>query len=55
MVQDGLSKKQDPITKITRAERAGGMTEVEDGLLLKCKALSSNPSTTTTKKKRKKM
>jgi hypothetical protein len=38
--------KQDPISKITKAERAEGMAQVADHLLSKHKAPSSNFSTT---------
>jgi hypothetical protein len=39
------AKSETPISKITRAERAGGMAEVEEHLPGKLKAPSSNPST----------
>jgi hypothetical protein len=44
------------ISKITRAKWTGGMAQVVETLLFKCKALNSNPgpTTTTTKKKIKK-
>jgi hypothetical protein len=45
-VQARMSKKQDPISKITRAKRADGMTKVVEHLPSKCKALNSNSSTT---------
>jgi hypothetical protein len=35
---------QDPISKITKEKRAGGMTEVVEHLSSKCKILSSNLS-----------
>jgi hypothetical protein len=44
-VQASLVMKQDPISKITKAERAGGVTQVVEHLLSKCDALSSNPNT----------
>jgi hypothetical protein len=40
-----LSEKQ------TKAKRAGGVAQVEERLLSKCKALSSNSSTARKKKK----
>jgi hypothetical protein len=40
MVQVGQGKNREPISKITRAKRAG----LVECLLSKCKALSSNPS-----------
>jgi hypothetical protein len=43
---DGLRKKQDPISKTTRAKRAGHVAQVVKCLLLKHKGLSSNPHTT---------
>jgi hypothetical protein len=49
VVQAGLGIKRDPISKITSAMRAGGVTQVGEHLpsnLAKCGALSSNPSTT---------
>jgi hypothetical protein len=39
-----LGKKQDYISKTTRAKRAGGMPQAVEHLSSKCKALSSNPS-----------
>jgi hypothetical protein len=47
--QDGTGKKQDSISKITRAKSAGGMAEVVEHLSSKCKTLSSNSSTTKNK------
>jgi phage portal protein BeeE len=53
-----------PISKITRAKRAGGLAQVGEHLPHKCKALSLNPSTNPTplptpppqkKRKRKRM
>jgi hypothetical protein len=40
----------DPIRKITKARRAGGMAEVVECLPSKCKSLSFNPGTTKKKK-----
>jgi hypothetical protein len=37
MVLDILGKKQDPISKITRAKRSGGMAQVVEGLPSKYK------------------
>jgi hypothetical protein len=54
MVQTSLGKKRDPISKITRAKRAGGVAQVVEPLPSKCKALSSNPKTKKKKKKKKK-
>jgi hypothetical protein len=48
-VNAGLSKEQDSIFKITRAKRAGGVTQVVGYLLSKFKVLNSIPSTTTKK------
>jgi hypothetical protein len=45
MVQVGLDKKQDLISKITRAKWAGSMVQVVDCLRSNCEALSSNPHT----------
>jgi hypothetical protein len=42
-VQGCLSKKQDPISKITQAKRAGGMAQAVQYLPSKCKALRLNP------------
>jgi hypothetical protein len=42
--QVGLNKKQDPISKVTRVKRAGGMAQAVEPLPHKCKTLSSNPS-----------
>jgi hypothetical protein len=54
MVQTSLGKKRDPISKITRAKRAGGVAQVVEPLPSKCKALSSNPKTKKKKKKERK-
>jgi hypothetical protein len=48
----GSCKKQDPISKITKAERAEGVAEAVEYLPSKSKVLSSNP-TTAKKEKRK--
>jgi hypothetical protein len=50
VVQAHLSKKQDLISKITRAKRSGGMAQVVEHLPSKCETLSSNPSTGKKKK-----
>jgi hypothetical protein len=44
MVGDSLNKKQNPISKITRAKRAGGVFQAVQHVHGKFKALSSNPS-----------
>jgi predicted transposase YdaD len=54
VVQDDLSKKQDSISKITRAKRTGDMAQVVECLLSKREVLSSNPNITTKEKKKKK-
>jgi hypothetical protein len=46
-----LGKKQDPISKITRAKRAGGVVQAVEYLPNKHKALTSNPNTVKKKKK----
>jgi hypothetical protein len=51
-VQAGLSKKQDPISKITREKRAGGLAQMANCLPSKHKALNSNPNMTKKKKKK---
>jgi hypothetical protein len=48
-----LGRKQNPISKITRAKRVGGVAQMVECLPSKCKALWSNPSTTHTKKPQK--
>jgi hypothetical protein len=53
MVQASLGRKQDPISKITKAERTGGVQVVEH-LPNKCKALHLNPSTAKNKNKKSK-
>jgi hypothetical protein len=45
-MQAGLDQKQDPISKITRAKRAGGGAQAAKHLPSKHKVLSFNPSTT---------
>jgi hypothetical protein len=52
MVQGSLGKKQDPITKITRAKKAGGVAKVVEHLPPKCKALSPHPVLPKKKKRR---
>jgi predicted S18 family serine protease len=42
------SKKQDPISKITRVKRAGDMVQTIERLPSKCEALSSKPQYTHT-------
>jgi hypothetical protein len=49
-VQAGLNKKQDPMSKITRVKKAGGMVQTVMGLSNKRKALSSNTSTVSSPK-----
>jgi hypothetical protein len=39
------TEKQDPILKITRAKRAGGVAQVVEYLPTKCESLISKPST----------
>jgi hypothetical protein len=46
-----LGKKGDPISKITRVKRAGGLAKAVEHLLSKCKVLSSKPCTTKNKNK----
>jgi hypothetical protein len=41
---------QDPVSKITKAKRAGVVAQVLEHLHSKCKTLSSDPSTTSPKK-----
>jgi hypothetical protein len=48
--QAGLDKKQDLISKIARAKRAGVMAQAVEYLPCKSEALSSNPSNTKKKK-----
>jgi hypothetical protein len=50
MVHTGLGKKQNPVSKVTRAKRARGMTQEVKHLSSHCKALSSNPNTARKKK-----
>jgi hypothetical protein len=45
-VQAGLGKNEDPVSKITRAKKAGCMAHIVEHLPSKCKTLSSNHSTT---------
>jgi uncharacterized protein (DUF4213/DUF364 family) len=51
VVQASLGKKQDPISKITRVKRVGGMAQAVQHLSSKFKVLSSNFSNTKKKKK----
>jgi hypothetical protein len=39
------AKSEDPISKITKVKRAGGMAQMVESLPSKCMALSSNTST----------
>jgi hypothetical protein len=45
LVQVGLGKKQDPISKTTRVKRAGCVVQVVRVSAFQLKDLSSNPST----------
>jgi hypothetical protein len=45
MVHAGLGKKQNYISKIPRAKRAGGIAQKVEHLCYKCKVLKSNPRT----------
>jgi hypothetical protein len=45
MVQEGPGIKGDPISKITKAKKAGRVAQVVECLPCKCKALSSNTRT----------
>jgi hypothetical protein len=47
----GPSKKQDPISKITRAKRPTGVVQVVEHLPSYCKVKSSSPSTNPPPKK----
>jgi hypothetical protein len=49
MVHGSLGRKQDPISKITIAQRVEAVAHTIEHLPHKYKALSSNPNTTTTK------
>jgi hypothetical protein len=53
-IQGNLCKKQNLISKITRAKRIGGMAHVAEHLPSKSETLNSSPSTTKKKKKKKK-
>jgi hypothetical protein len=44
VAQDSLGKKQDPISKITRAKMAGGIAQAVEYLPSKWKVLNLNPS-----------
>jgi hypothetical protein len=46
VVQGSLGKKRDPISKVTKAKRAGGAAQEVECLPSMCEALSSNRSTT---------
>jgi hypothetical protein len=48
-----MSKKQEPISKITRAKMAGGMAQAVECLLANTKTLSSNPSISKKQNKKK--
>jgi hypothetical protein len=50
----GVNNSQDHIPKITRAKWTGGVAQVVESLLCKCKALSSNSSLIKKKKKERK-
>jgi RecB family endonuclease NucS len=52
MVKVSLSKKQDPISRITRTKRARGMAQAVECLSRNYEALSSNHSTIKKRKKR---
>jgi hypothetical protein len=52
VIQAQTGKKQDPISKIFKTKRAGGMVQVAECLPSKCEAVSSNPSTAKKKKKK---
>jgi acid phosphatase family membrane protein YuiD len=51
MVQATFGKNEDPISKITRRKRAGGICQTIEHLPCKHKALSSNSSATIGKEK----
>jgi hypothetical protein len=51
MFQSSLGYKHNPISKINKAKRAGGMAQVVESLPSKFRAMSSNPSTTKKKKR----
>jgi hypothetical protein len=53
MVHAGLGKKQNYISKIPRAKRAGGIAQKVEHLCYKCKVLKSNPRTAKKIKKKK--
>jgi hypothetical protein len=46
--------REDSISRATRAKWTGGVAQVVDHLICKCKALSSNPSLTKKKKEKEK-
>jgi hypothetical protein len=47
MIQSSLGKKQDPVSKITRAKRAGGVAQAVEHLPGKLKAKKSKHKTGT--------
>jgi hypothetical protein len=49
MVKASLGKNQNPISKITKAKRAGGVAQAVE-CLYQAQALSSNPNTDPSKK-----
>jgi hypothetical protein len=51
-IQVGPGKRQDPISKITRAKRAGVVAQEVEYLFSKCKVLSLNPRTAPTPHKK---
>jgi hypothetical protein len=53
VVQDGLGKSQDPISKATRAKRDRDVAQVAKHLPSRCKALSSNPRAAKKKERKK--
>jgi hypothetical protein len=52
MVQASLGKNQDPVSKIIRSKKAGGLAQVVEHLPSKCAALISNPSTAKQKREK---
>jgi hypothetical protein len=56
VVWGGLNKNRRPILKITKnKKRTGGVVQVVEGLLIKCKDLNSSPRITKEKKKKKRI
>jgi hypothetical protein len=47
-----LSKTQNPLSKLTTAKSAGGMTQAVQSLPRKCETMSSTPITAKRKKKK---